>query len=486
MSYVYATAPTAFNSSVVSCDCLAHVYGNAADRPDREPLYPSDMSDEEWAAVRPLLPTPAWLEGRGGQPGGFCHRQMLDAIRYLVAGGISWRSMPADFPAWARVYAFFRRWRENGLIAELHDRLRAKVREREGRDPEPSAGIIDAQSVKAAASVPAASRGYDGGKQVNGRKRHVVTDCLGLILVVAVTAANIGDREAATGLLARLRTLHREITLVWADGGYTGGLIGWCRNKLALTLEIVKRTDTDRPSRHGGTIAPGTDADTDTGTSVVTFSSPESVATRVSAADAASASRSSSRAITRRSSSISATSSAAAANAAASRSPSTRTRATASRSSSNPSIDATAHPSTIRRKQDARSLPPHDRNHADQRELNDHVRLRYGFSEVLPGQHQVSTGKTRGPPRRGWTPPDLHVCQISSAVLRNPSNVEAELHHNRPDLRLGGRSPAPSQHGIHCKVQKIQKHQDYASTPPGYRPRSTPNAVIVSVLDLQP
>jgi len=241
--YVYATAPTVFNSSVVSCDCLAHVYGNAADRPDRAPLYPSDMSDEEWAALRPLLPTPAWLEGRGGQPEGFCHRQMLDAIRYLVAGGISWRSMPADFPAWARVYAFFRRWRENGLIAELHDRLRAKVREREGRDPEPSAGIIDAQSVKAAASVPAGSRGYDGGKQVNGRKRHVVTDCLGLILVVAVTAANIGDREAATGLLARMRTLHREITLVWADGGYTGGLIDWCRDKLALTLEIVKRTD---------------------------------------------------------------------------------------------------------------------------------------------------------------------------------------------------------------------------------------------------
>ncbi|MFD7757620.1 transposase [Streptomyces sp. NPDC059757] len=93
MSYSYATAPAAFNSSAVSCDCLAHVYGNAADRPDRAPFYPSDMSDEEWAAVRPPLPTPAWLEGRGGQPEGYCHRQTLDAIRYLVAGG------PAAFPA---------------------------------------------------------------------------------------------------------------------------------------------------------------------------------------------------------------------------------------------------------------------------------------------------------------------------------------------------------------------------------------------------
>ncbi|WP_327381700.1 IS5 family transposase [Streptomyces sp. NBC_01207] len=201
------------------------------------------MTDAEWAAVRPLLPVPAWLEGRGGQPEGYCHRQMLDAIRYLVAGGISWRSMPVDFPAWARVYAFFRRWRENELIAEFHDRLRENVRKREGREAEPSAGIIDAQSVKAAASVPAASRGYDGGKRVNGRKRHVITDCLGLILVVAVTAANIGDREAALPLLARLRNLHRDITLVWADSGYTGGLIDWCREKLALTLAIVKRAD---------------------------------------------------------------------------------------------------------------------------------------------------------------------------------------------------------------------------------------------------
>ncbi|WP_234387928.1 MULTISPECIES: transposase [Streptomyces] len=105
---------------------------------------------------------------------------MLDAIRYLVAGGISWRSMPVDFPGWDRVYAFFRRGRQHGLITEFHDRLRDRVRVREGREAEPTAGIIDAQSVKAAATVPAGSRGYDGGKQINGRKRHIVTDCLGL------------------------------------------------------------------------------------------------------------------------------------------------------------------------------------------------------------------------------------------------------------------------------------------------------------------
>ncbi len=150
--------------------------------------------------------------------------------------------MPADFPGW-RVYAFFRRWREHGLITEFHDRLRGKVREREGRGAEPTAGIIDAQSVRAAATVPAASGGYDGGKKVPGRKRHIVTDTLGLLLVVCVTAENIGDRDAAAGLLDRLRRLHRDITLVWADGGYTGSLVDWCCQKLALTLEIIKRTD---------------------------------------------------------------------------------------------------------------------------------------------------------------------------------------------------------------------------------------------------
>lgn len=243
MSLLYVSEPVQFNSAAPSCDCLAHVYGDAADHPGREPHYPSDMSDQEWAAIRPLLPVPAWLEGRGGQPEGYCHRQMLDAIRYLVAGGISWRSMPVDFPAWARVYAFFRRWRENGLISEFHDRLRDRVREREGRESQPTAGIIDAQSVKAAASVPAVSRGYDGRKHINGRKRHIVPDCLGLLLVVAVTAANVGDREAAVPLLQRLRRLHRDICLIWADGGYTGGLVDWCRQKLGFALEVVKRTD---------------------------------------------------------------------------------------------------------------------------------------------------------------------------------------------------------------------------------------------------
>ncbi|WP_369265154.1 IS5 family transposase [Streptomyces sp. R35] len=201
------------------------------------------MSDAEWTVVRDAMPVPAWLEGKGGQPEGYCHRQMVDAVRYLVAGGIAWRAVPADFPAWDRVYAFFRRWRDTGLVAEFHDRLRDRVRRGAGRDPEPTAGIIDSQSVKGAASVPAASRGFDAGKRVNGRKRHIVVDTLGLLLVVMVTAASATDRESGQRLLARLRERHWRITLVWADGGYAGRLVDLARDAWRVALTVIKRSD---------------------------------------------------------------------------------------------------------------------------------------------------------------------------------------------------------------------------------------------------
>jgi transposase len=201
------------------------------------------MTDAEWAQVRVALPTPGWLEGRGGQPEAYCHRQMLDAIHYLVDNGIKWRAMPADFPPWDRVYAFFRRWRDLGLVKEFHDRLRVKVRTRAGRDAEPSAGVIDSQSVKADAVVGADSRGFDGGKLINGRKRHVVVDTLGLLLAVRVTPADTGDRTAAQALLGQVADAHHLLELIWADGGYTGGLIEHCFTALALVLAIVKRSD---------------------------------------------------------------------------------------------------------------------------------------------------------------------------------------------------------------------------------------------------
>ncbi|MEU7600456.1 IS5 family transposase [Streptomyces sp. NPDC041003] len=201
------------------------------------------MTDAEWAVVRPLLPVPGWMRGRGGQPEAYCHRAILDAIRYLVDNGIKWRAMPADLPPWDRVYAFFRRWRDHALVKEFHDRLRAKIREREGRDAEPTAGVIDSQSVKADAVVGLDSRGFDGGKLINGRKRHVVADTLGLLLGVMVTAADTGDRAAAQALLGRVADAHHRLALIWADGGYTGPLVEHCLATLALVLAIVKRSD---------------------------------------------------------------------------------------------------------------------------------------------------------------------------------------------------------------------------------------------------
>lgn len=243
MSQLYATAMTESTPVTLACDCLAHRFGNAADNGVRERRYPTDMTDGEWAEVRPLLPVPGWMRGRGGQPEAYCHRAILDAIRYLVDNGIKWRAMPADFPPWDGVYAFFRRWRDHGLVKEFHDRLRARVREKLGKDPEPTAGVIDSQSVKADAVVGADSRGYDGGKQINGRKRHVVVDTLGLLLGVMVTAADVGDRTAAQVLPARVAAAHHRLALVWGDGGYTGSLVEHCLATFALVLAIVKRSD---------------------------------------------------------------------------------------------------------------------------------------------------------------------------------------------------------------------------------------------------
>ncbi|WHM41021.1 transposase [Streptomyces sp. BPTC-684] len=141
------------------------------------------------------------------------------------------------------MYAFFRRWRDHGLVKEFRNRLRGQVRGQLGRAAEPSAAVIDSQSVKADAVAASDSRGFDGGELVNGRKRHVVVDTLGLLLAVVVTAADTGDRASAQVLLRHVADTHHRLELVWADGGYTGSLIEHCLAALALVLLIVKRSD---------------------------------------------------------------------------------------------------------------------------------------------------------------------------------------------------------------------------------------------------
>ncbi|MGR8006944.1 IS5 family transposase [Streptomyces hypolithicus] len=238
-----ALAAMTSNSGVSRCDCLAHRFGNAGDHPDRAARYPSDTTDAEWAILRAAMPVPAWLESRRGRPESYCHRQMLDAVFYLLDGGIKWRAMPIDFPPWDRVYAFFHRWRDRGLTIELHDRLRARVREDAGRDPEPTAAIIDSQTIRSTPTVPAATSGYDGNKKTVGRKRHLLTDTIGMLLAVTVTGADVGDRDAGQRLIQQAGARHHRIRLIWADGGYTGFLVSWCAAVLGLVLEIVKRSD---------------------------------------------------------------------------------------------------------------------------------------------------------------------------------------------------------------------------------------------------
>ncbi|ATY09589.1 IS5 family transposase [Amycolatopsis sp. AA4] len=201
------------------------------------------MTDAQWALVEPLLPPPGNITDKGGRPEKHPRRLVLDAIFYLARGGIAWRQMPGDFPPAMTVYDIFRRWTKTGVWQRVHDALRDQVRVRAGRRPLPTAAIIDAQTVRGADTVPAASAGYDAGKKTKGRKRHIATDTLGLLLAVVVTAASTQDRDGAHLLLAALRARFGAIAHVWADGGYSGRLVAWAKQVLSLTVEIVKRTD---------------------------------------------------------------------------------------------------------------------------------------------------------------------------------------------------------------------------------------------------
>jgi transposase len=201
------------------------------------------MTDAQWAIIQPLLPPPGNTAGRGGRPEKHPRRIVLDAIFYLARGGIAWRQMPNDFPPAMTVYDIFRRWAKAGVWQRVHDALRDLVRVHAGRDPLPTAAIVDSQTVRGADTVPSAGAGYDAGKKTKGRKRHIATDTLGLLLAVVVTGAHIQDRDGAHRLLAALRARFSTVSHIWVDGGYAGRLVTWAHKILSFTLEVVKRTD---------------------------------------------------------------------------------------------------------------------------------------------------------------------------------------------------------------------------------------------------
>lgn len=218
-----------------SCDCGCR---------ERTPCYSSDMTDGEWAVLEPLLPVMLCLTVLGGRPEKHWRRAMIDAMFYVNDNGCKWRNLPRDFPKWKTVHAMFARWKRDGVWADVADLLRARVRVAAGRDPEPSAAVIDSQSVHESAEgvVPAATSGFDGHKKVNGRKRHLMVDTMGLLMVVVVSAANRQDRDGAVALLrAAARRGRSRLAHVWADHGYHGDYRDWSERELGIRIEIVEQ-----------------------------------------------------------------------------------------------------------------------------------------------------------------------------------------------------------------------------------------------------
>lgn len=208
------------------------------DKAHRDPgdvvRYPCGLTEPEWEQVKHLFDPP----GRTGRPEKYPRRQMLDACVYVLRSGCSWRMLPKDFPSWPPVYKTFRRWQARGLFEAMYDELRKLWRARQHRAADPTAVVLDAQSVKT--SPQGGPKGYDAGKKVKGRKRHLVTDTLGLLVAVLITAASIQDRDAALPVMDLAMAKAPGIKMLYVDGGYAGMRAQELRQRHQIQVEVVR------------------------------------------------------------------------------------------------------------------------------------------------------------------------------------------------------------------------------------------------------
>ncbi len=198
-------------------------------RPQR---YPSDMKDKEWEIIQPLLPPIAANQQNK-------LRKILDAIFYIDRTGCQWRALPHEYPPWSSVYYHFAKWSKDGTLERMNTILCKKDRLKRGRKETPTGALIDSQSVKTAKE--ACEVGFDGGKKVNGHKRHILTDTVGNMLNVVVSAANMYDGKGGELVISKILDTFPTIEKIWADNTYRGGLIEWVRDTLDATLQIVSR-----------------------------------------------------------------------------------------------------------------------------------------------------------------------------------------------------------------------------------------------------